>query len=830
MGEHPLFSFALICICVIFQACLYSVIMNNKLLLCLSLVLSSGIAHKATAQPYNAMEPYENQTVGRNDVKIENLPENSSFDKQTVLAKLRTRQGDRFSQFVFDQDLKQLAEDYDRVEPQLKVSDGQVDITLKIWLRPLIRTIKWEGNQYFKTKKLQKELDIKPGTIFNRTEFNKSFNKVKEYYIKKGYFEAELSYQLVPDRKTQEVDIVIQVSEGRSGKVENIVLSGLSKDQESDILHKLYTKKYSSLTSWFTGMGNFQQEALEQDRLTIFNYMQDQGYADARVNIQILESSVKGKIILDIHVDKGALYHFGQVSFDGNILFNDDEVEKIFYARPDGVYSPEKLRNTAEAIKDLYGRKGYIDTSVTYETQLDRDAPIYNVHFHVEEGREYRIGMIRVIGNVQTETRVILRESLLVPGENFDSLKLKITQARLENMGYFKAVNVYAVRTQDDLSLGDNYRDIYIEVEETQTGNVSLFSGFSSADNIFGGLDLTERNFNYKGIGNVFQGGLGAVRGGGEFLHMRASFGPAQQSYMVSWLTPYFLDSMWRIGFEASATLNSQLQSKDYDIDTYNLGLFVSYPLTPYWTYGVKYRIRNVDISLNIHDRERAKAESNNGGILSGIGTSFTYDSTDHPVKPHRGLRSFIDGEFVGAGGDSFFIRTAYLNSYYTPLTRRSYMRYRWDFRFIFPIAPTNAAYKIPISERFFLGGVSSVRGYKDFILGPRYEKQKGTHPDGSERWVTEWNDPKGGISSSLLSLEYTYEVIPMADLFLFMDAGYVTNDTFGFGTYRMSYGVGVNLDILGRMPLTLGFGFPINAARRQKAKNHFFFSMGGQF
>jgi len=791
--------------------------MNTKALFCLSLVLSSGLIQKAHAQPFSAVESYEDQSVGKIEIKIENLPEGSTFDRQTVLAKLETRPGDPFSQYTFDQDLKQLAADYDRVEPQINTQNGQIDITLRVWLRPMIRSINWDGNEYIKTRKLQKELDIKPGILFNRTEFNKSFNKVKEYYIKKGYFEAELAYRLVTDPKTQEVDVEIHVSEGRSGKVEDIVFSGFSKQEESDIIHKLYTKKYSTLTSWFTGMGNFKDEALEQDRLTIFNYLQDQGYADARVKIQILESSTKGKIILEISADKGMLYHFGHVSFDGNILFTDDEVEQSFSARPDSTYSPDKLRNTAEAIKDLYGRKGYIDTSVTYETQLVRDAPIYNVHFHVDEGREYKIGMIRIIGNVQTETRVILRESLLVPGENFDSLKLKITQARLENIGYFKSVNVYAVRTQDDISLGDNYRDIYIEVEEQQTGNVSLFSGFSSADNIFGGLDLTERNFNYKGIGNVFNDGLGAVRGGGEFLHMRASFGPAQQSYLVSWLTPYFLDSFWRIGFEFTATLNSQLQSKDYDITTYNMGVFVSYPLSPYWTYGIKYRVKNVDIDLDLKDENEERQQNRTGGILSGIGTSLTYDSTDSAIKPHRGLRSLIDAEYIGLGGDVNFFRAAYLNAYHTPLWRHGYMRYRCDFRFLFPTGKTNHIDKIPISERFFLGGVSSVRGYKDFILGPTYKGGEGS-------------DPKGGASSSLASIEYIQEIIPMMDIFLFMDAGYVTSKTFALGTYRMSYGIGTNLDILGRMPLTLGFGFPVNAKEGQKQKGHFFFSMGGQF
>ena len=154
--------------------------------------------------------------------------------------------------------------------------------------------------------------------------------------------------------------------------------------------------------------------------------------------------------------------------------------------------------------------------------------------------------MVRVFGNSQTEANVILRESLLVPGETFDGAKLKATQSRLENMGYFKSVNVYAVRTTDDQALGENYRDVYIEVEETTTGNISLFFGFSSADDAFGGLDLSESNFNYKGIPRVFKDGLSSLRGGGEYAHARASFGSKQRTYTVSWLNPYFRDTLWR--------------------------------------------------------------------------------------------------------------------------------------------------------------------------------------------------------------------------------------------------------------------------------------------
>ena len=107
--------------------------------------------------------------------------------------------------------------------------------------------------------------------------------------------------------------------------------------------------------------------------------------------------------------------------------------------------------------------------------------------------------------------------------------------------------------------------------------------------------------------------------------------------------------------------------------------------------------------------------------MISGIGTSITFDSTDSAIKPHNGFRSSLEGEFVGIFGDYDYLRFAYVNSYYTQLWRHGIMKYRWDFRFIEPIFKTKNAEDIPLSERFFIGGLNSVRGYRDFDLGSHF-------------------------------------------------------------------------------------------------------------
>lgn len=796
--------------------------MNKKLLLYITpLLLATAPLQVQAAMPsygYAQIEPYEGKPIGKISVQMETLREGETFDPLSVINRLRSKEGDPFSQYTFDQDLKSLSEQYDRIDPHLEIRGGKVDITLKVWQKPVIKRINWDGNKKFSSKKLLKELDVKSGAVFNRDAFNQGFNKLKEMYIKKGYFEAQLSYTIFPDPNSNEVTINIKINEGRSGHISRILFKGLSKKEEGDLLAMINTKKYNFLTSWLSGTGIYHEEALEHDKLVIVNYLQNEGYADAKVELHVSESK-EGRIIIQIDADKGNIYKFGDITISGNDLFSTSEIKAILLIHDNERFSPEKLRETLQNIKTLYGSKGYIEANVQYALELNESEPVYNVHFEIQEGEQYRIGIIRVLGNVQTNSNVILRESILVPGEIFDTRKLQATQMRLQSIGYFKSVNVYAVRSSDDQALGPNYRDVNIEVDETTTGNLSLFFGFSTVDDLFGGLDLTENNFNYKGLGRIWKDGLSAVRGGGEYAHARVSIGQKQTSYLISWMTPYYRDTMWRIGFDVNYS-HSRLQSKDYDIDTIGLALYGSYPLTPYWTWGWKSRFRNAIIRISKSAGTQAREEEDNSGIVLGLGLTLNYDSTDNPFKPHRGYRSLLEGELAGVRRHASdqktypFVKLGYLNTYYYPIWKNGIFKTKADFRFIVPFAGNGDPDHVPLSERFFLGGETSVRGYRPFSIGPSFKDRK---------------DPTGGISSVLLSVEYLHEVFKLLDLFAFFDAGSISLHRFDTHKLNMSYGAGARIDIGNKLPLVVGIGFPINPDNKEQVQK-FFFAMGGQF
>jgi outer membrane protein insertion porin family len=764
-------------------------------------------------------QQYELMRVAKIDVVPENLPSDLEFNPNSVRARMHTKAGSFFSQLEFDNDLKMLANEYDQIEPRIEVVNNEIYITLQIWFKPIIRAINFAGNSHISTKKLNKTLEIESNSIFDREEFIKAFNKIRLLYVKKGYFEADLKYEIVPAGRN-EIDIDVTVDEGRSGKIKEIRFIGLDPDEENELLDVMLTRRYNILLSWYTGKGIYHPEMIDHDRLQIVNYFQNHGYADAIVNLHIDEAEGDDRIILVIEVDKGACYTIGNLTLCGNTLFSNQQIWDQFTFGIGSRYSPEAIRDTVQAINHLYGARGYIDTTVDLQLYLREDCPVYDIGVVIDEGYQYYVGLIKVFGNCYTQTRVILHECLLCPGEVFDIRKVEGTERRLANTGFFEVVNVYAVQSQiDDPNGVRNYRDIYIEVQETDTGNLGLFFGMSSLDRIFGGIEISERNFNIAGIPRIFQNGPASIRGAGEFAHAKINIGDKQTNYMIQWTKPYFLDTPWIVGVDLEKNNNRAL-SKSYEIKTYGGNVHATYIWNPFVKHDFHYRARHTNVSVKDEKNPLLQREGNQGGFISAAGISLIYDSTDNPRRASRGFRSRMMYELAGLGGNYQFMKIAYLNAYYYPLSVKGTLKFRGEIQFIKTYGKTKPT-DLPLSERLYLGGETTVRGYRPFIIGPKFGN----------------NEPRGGVSSLLLSEEYQHNLLraPCLDAFVFVDAGYVSLSEFTLGSLSASAGFGIRVEIMRNMPLMFGLGWPVHPSEDlngQKVNNaqRFFFAMGGTF
>ncbi len=741
--------------------------------------------------------------------------------EESVLSTLQTKEQERFSQSTFDKDLKQIAKEFDRVEPTVMVSDGEVTIVLKVWKKPLIHAIRWQGNAAVETDTLAKELGIATGSVYDRQGFSKAMQKLRQFYVKKGFFESEIDFVVAPRPEPNTVDIDIVIKEGRAGYVEEIRFSGCTSEESDEICDSLMTKEYSLWLSWLTNQGTFYKDVFRQDEMTMLRYFQNKGYLDAKVATSIIPSErSKDRIVIDIAVEKGNVYRLGNCTTSGNVLYTQEALLKKAELTPGQVYSPDEIRRAGKAIYNMYGSKGYIDASIVPEPKLRDDALVYDVNFRVEEGRCFRVGMIEIIGNTITEPRVILHETLLVPGAVFDSNLLAKTEERLRNIGYFKTVNVYAVKSSrlDGGEGATPFRDVHIEVEEIgTTARFMAFAGWSSDEGVSGGLGISESNFRLLGLPRMFSDGYRAVRGGGESVSASVTVGTKQLSYKASWTKPYFLDTNWVVGVDLEKLRNSYASS-DYTIKSDQASLFGKYEINPFLKFGTHYRIKDSDIDLkNIYHTRRNRQlvrESKNGGTISAVGVALYYDSTNHPVLPKEGVRSELSAEYGGLGGDHRFLKLAYLNScFYSPFGT-GVLKFRGDAQAIKTVFGTKPR-KLPLDERLYLGGDATMRGFKYNMVGPKFHDRERT--------------PRGGMTSLLFSGEYEHPLWKRLNGFVFTDIGNVWWQEFRLGRLQATAGVGLRFYISDTTPLTFGLGFPIHPENKRDVR-HFFFSIGVGF
>jgi outer membrane protein insertion porin family len=355
---------------------------------------------------------------------------------------------------------------------------------------------------------------------------------------------------------------------------------------------------------------------------------------------------------------------------------------------------------------------------------------------------------------------------------------------------------------------------------------------------VFGSFSVTEKNFNSSGLPSLLSKGFSALRGGGEYTQFTATIGAKTRSYDFSWTKPYFMDTQWTVGYEIESA-STRYIADDYTFNTLGYTLRGSYQFNAFMKTVLHYRILHTKIDVYKHhieeeaeeDLEEGKTkeaikrieglekiedEIRNSGLISAIGAAWVYDSTNHPVKPSRGLKSRVESEFAGVGGKHTFFNLSYLNAYYwqfRTFDECGIWKLRADARFILPVGRTHAD-SIPLEERFFLGGAYLVRGYRPFRLGPQYEE----------------GDPRGGTSLQYLSLEYMRSLHKRLEVFVFADSGHLALGTFQFGRMSTAVGLGVRIGLLpGAAPLVIGMGFPINPHGSSDVKR-FFFELGGQF
>jgi outer membrane protein insertion porin family len=724
----------------------------------------------------------------------------ASFSKERILAQMRIKVGQLYSNEIVQEDIKALYRTgYIRNVRIFAQPEGDgVKVTVAVQTQEVLREIEINGAERVKPKRLRKEIKVRLNQAVNEQALEEARQKIIEIYQGKGYTDVSVEFRVEPiDEKRGTARVVFTVTEGVKGAISQVHFEGNAHISEKALRKQMKTRG-RTLIYFMDKTGRLDEVQLEQDLDKIREYYQNHGFIDVEIKEVRKDRTPKGPMIITIVVLEGPQYHVRKLTISGYEHSTEAKVRAFLKLKEGSVYSPKQLRDDAKAVADAYGSGGYVDLVITPEGTPAGPALI-DVHYTIEEGTRSFVNRVNIEGNTRTKDKVIRREVLVAPGDVFNTVRVDVTKKRLENLGYFAKVETYP----EDTDIPGR-KDLTILVQEKRTGSLSFGGGFSTVDKLVGFAELTQGNF------DMFN--WPSFTGGGQKFRLRLQYGTERKDFVLAITEPYFLDRRLSLGGQVFYTEANYLSSV-YDQRNYGVSFELRKPLNTYMYGTVGYMLQAIDI-FNVDPTSSEFIQSQAGtNVESKLLGSLVFDSRDNPLLTRRGQRITLSPMIAGGflGGDT--------QIYAFDLEGSQYFRLPWDTILLIngeisTVSQWGSGNQVPIYERLFLGGSNNLRGFPFREVGPQDEN----------------GEPVGGQSMARTTIEWTFPIIEKARGALFYDMGFVNSEAWSFGFNHMASDVGIGLRLdLPIGPLRLDYGWPV-MRDGYNGGGHFNFNVGYQF
>src|SRR5881227_436969 len=723
-----------------------------------------------------------------------------TVSKERILAQMRTRVGQPYSDQVVEQDIEALYKTGSILNVRIFAEpegDG-VKVIVSVQTRSIVREIVINGAERIKAKRLRKEIKLKLNQPVNEEQLEEARQKIIEVYQAKGFTDIDVKYRVdAIDEKRGTSRVVYTINEGVKGAVRRIRFEGNEHFSER-VLRKQMKTKGKTLISFFDKSGRLEETQLQQDLDSIREWYQNHGYIDVEIKDVRRERSENGPMIITIVIAEGPQYHVNKILISGEKVTTEEKIRALLKMKEGSVYSPKALHDDAKALADAYGSGGYVDLVILPEGTPAGPARV-DVHYKIEEGDRSFVQRINIAGNTRTKDKVIRREVLLAPGDVFNTVRVDITKKRLENLGYFAKVETYPEDTDVP-----GRKDLTILVQEKRTGSLTFGGGFSTIDKLVGFAELTQGNF------DLFN--WPSFTGGGQKFRLRIQYGTERKDALLTITEPYFLDRRLALSGQVFYTEANYL-SAEYNQRNYGLATELRKPINAYTSATLGYQLQEIDI-FDVAASASEFIQSQKGSFTeSKVFGGVVFDSRDNPLLSRRGRRisfsPYIAGGFLG--GDT--------QIYGLDLEASQYFHLPWDTILVIngevaTVSQWGNGNDVPIFERLYLGGSNNLRGFPFREVGPQDEN----------------GEPLGGKTMWRTTIEWTFPIIEKARGAVFYDTGFVNSDqwSFGFNHIASDIGIGLRLDLpIG--PLRLDYGYPIQRDG-YNGGGRFNFNVGYQF
>ncbi len=668
-------------------------------------------------------------------------------------------------------------------------------LTYQMEERQRVKIVDYTGSKKLETSKIDEKLkeanaQIRLDTFIDPALIRKIEGVIRDMMKEKGFQSAEVTHEIKPvEGGPKLVHVTFTMSEGPKVKIRRLEFTGNTAISDGKLRRKMKENRAHWFFSFITGRGTYQETKFEEDAERVSDYYRDNGYIRAQVGdpeLRVLGDSDDKKtrwIELRIPVNEGNRYLVKSFDVAGNKVVKSDALKPLFKLEQGKYYNQKLVRKGFQKAQEIYGAGGYMEftgypdykfSDEPSPTEADvpkalaavdpskaSGPPSVDVTLQIQEGKQYFVNRIIFTGNTTTRDNVIRRELRLYENGVFNTEALKFSIKRLNQLGYFKAlegpgkdVNV------DKTPNAENKVDVKMKLEEQNRNQLTFGAGVSQFEGFFGQLSFQTANF----------------LGRGESLTLSLQGGQRAQNYTLAFTEPFLFDRNITGGanlFRSDVRYVSQFTQQTTG-GTLTFGFPVGNGFTRSFANYSYERVRVTEINTQFTDpsvlaRNPYLADSlliGQGGerIISKVTPSLIYNSVDQPIFPTTGKRLSLSTDLAGLGGNTKFIKPTVEAVAFLKENSRMSLGMRGQFEYVRSYGSTSS---LPIFERVILGGEYTIRGFDLRTIGPS-DLQTGL--------------VLGGNKSLLFNLEQTFSIAGPVRLILFYDTGQVRDTGQRFG------------------------------------------------
>jgi len=628
----------------------------------------------------------------------------SFFGPGELEAHLGVRAGGRFDYQRFQEGVRRLRAAYKRagflavriLEPEMACEEaGEICLVVPIEEGPRYRVV-WRGNGAFSREELEKasglyaEEEVTEGALIHDVR-----ERLVAFYRKRGYYRAEVRVEAGEAGADGLRPLSIAVEEGPKGYVAQIRFEGNRGIPAKRLRERMATRRRGPFHV-LTGSGRWAEETWADDLAAVIGLYQEEGYVRARIVSVDNVWDASGAIVFVVRVEEGPRYRLGAVLFRGNDHYLREELISLMANREGRFVDYLGLERDQEALAAHYRDAGYLDVRVQGRLSFDEERRTATAHFDISEGPRYRLGKVTVRGNVLTDAGAVLRELRVAPGEPVGEKALLAFQQAVFGTGLYRSVRVQRIKDPREGVL-----DLIVEVEETLFFEVEFGGGYGTDTGLRGFVGAKHKNLD--GRGRAFTG--------------RAAVSEKERTLLGELREPWIFGPRWK--WEGALTASHQVAEKtSFGIRKTSVVTGISRTFFERSTFSLQYEMSR-DRVFDVAPGAVIAPEDAGGANIAAVRALFVLDLRDDPFNPRRGSLQSGSAEYASfaLGSEVDYLRATAQSSWYFPLLRRNTFavsaRGGWA-------RPLHTTVEVPIQKRFFLGGRTTVRGFKEESLGPR--------------------------------------------------------------------------------------------------------------